>query len=194
MARRPALAGEPRTRYASARSNGQGHFEGSTAKVETDTQCGYSDRCFSTATGFLPPTGPRQRREASSPVLQAGRSGLPSQAAQARQWSGLHPDFQDFMNNGEPTFSPTTDGVSPSPPPACTVLKAAKRVKGESGGGKNWRQYHDGQLPACKGEQRKSLIPAMVVCKGPVFPPCRPGRRVEPFGRPGNNRLFLLQR
>ena len=46
MARRPALAGEPRTRYASAHSNGQGHFEGSTAKVETDTHWATPARCF----------------------------------------------------------------------------------------------------------------------------------------------------
>ena len=57
MARRAALAGEPRTRYASAHSNGKGHFEGSTAKVETDTHWATPAAAFSTATGFLQPTG-----------------------------------------------------------------------------------------------------------------------------------------
>src|ERR1035441_8958713 len=56
--------------------------------------------------------GSRQRRQASSAVFQAGRSGLSPQAARERQWSGLHPDFQDFMNNGEPVFPPTKDAES----------------------------------------------------------------------------------
>ena len=57
MARRAALAGEPRTRYASAHSNGKGHFEGLLPKWKPIRTATTPAAAFSTATGFLPPTG-----------------------------------------------------------------------------------------------------------------------------------------